>query len=263
MSERCCRALRRRPGRRRPPTSPRCSGRRSTTVWLEIGFGGGEHLLPRPRATPTSASSAASPSSTAWPSCWRVVEQRRSTMSASTTTTRRELLRLAAGRVARPGRSPLSRSLAEAAPPQAPLRRRTRCSAALARVLQPGGEFRFATDIDDYVDWTLQPVLRSRRFRLDGRQAADDWRKPFAGLAGHPLRGKALREGRSAAYLDACRAGRSRVPEAARRLALARRSALISAVRIGYYPTADQLIDCSSSCVESGSRRVRSFCFGR
>ena len=40
--------------------------------------------------------------------------------------------------------------------------------AAIARVLRPGGEFRFATDIADYAAWTLRHMLQSR-FRMDRR----------------------------------------------------------------------------------------------
>jgi tRNA (guanine-N7-)-methyltransferase len=53
--------------------------------------------------------------------------------------------------------------------------------AQLARLLPPGGEFRFVTDIADYATWTLQRFLRSREFAWTAR-CADDWRKPWAGF---------------------------------------------------------------------------------
>ncbi len=40
--------------------------------------------------------------------------------------------------------------------------------ARLARVLRPGGEFRFVTDIADYAAWTLLRLLRSDSVRMDG-----------------------------------------------------------------------------------------------
>ena len=49
--------------------------------------------------------------------------------------------------------------------------------AQLARILRPGGEFRFVTDIADYAAWTLQRLLRSRDFEWTAERA-DDWRKP-------------------------------------------------------------------------------------
>ena len=52
--------------------------------------------------------------------------------------------------------------------------------AAIARLLRPGGVFRFATDIADYVAWTLERVLRSPRFVWTAERA-DDWRMPWAG----------------------------------------------------------------------------------
>ena len=39
--------------------------------------------------------------------------------------------------------------------------------AAMARVLKPGGEFRFVSDIDDYCAWTLAHLSRSPGFFLD------------------------------------------------------------------------------------------------
>ncbi len=70
----------------------------------------------------------------------------------------------------------------------------------LARVLAPGGRFRFASDIEHYVNWTL---LAARRHRAFDWQAGgpDDWRRPFDGWPGTRYEAKALREGRTPAYL--------------------------------------------------------------
>lgn len=72
--------------------------------------------------------------------------------------------------------------------------------AALARVLRPGGEFRFATDIPDYAAWTLARMLRAADFVWTAERA-DDWRKPWPGYAGTRYEAKALREGRMPCYL--------------------------------------------------------------
>ena len=69
----------------------------------------------------------------------------------------------------------------------------------IARVLRPGGEFRFATDIPDYAAWTLERVLRSPDFVWTAEQA-DDWRKPWPGFGGTRYETKAIREGRKPAY---------------------------------------------------------------
>jgi tRNA (guanine-N7-)-methyltransferase len=72
--------------------------------------------------------------------------------------------------------------------------------ARLARVMRPGAELRFATDIDDYAAWTLARVLRSPDFLWPARRVAD-WTSPWAGWVQTRYEAKALREGRSPAYL--------------------------------------------------------------
>jgi tRNA (guanine-N7-)-methyltransferase len=72
--------------------------------------------------------------------------------------------------------------------------------AALARILRPGGEFRFATDIPDYAEWTLARLMRSPGFDWTAEQA-DDWRKPWAGFTSTRYEAKAKREGRVPCYL--------------------------------------------------------------
>jgi tRNA (guanine-N7-)-methyltransferase len=69
----------------------------------------------------------------------------------------------------------------------------------IARLLRPGGEFRFATDIADYAAWTLERVLRSSDF-IWTAEKADDWRKPWPGFGGTRYEAKAMREGRTPAY---------------------------------------------------------------
>jgi tRNA (guanine-N7-)-methyltransferase len=71
---------------------------------------------------------------------------------------------------------------------------------ALARVLHPGGEFRFASDIPDYVAWTLARLLRSHDFFWTAEQA-DDWRRPWPEFIGTRYEAKAKREGRVPCYL--------------------------------------------------------------
>jgi tRNA (guanine-N7-)-methyltransferase len=70
----------------------------------------------------------------------------------------------------------------------------------IARVLRPGGEFRFASDWAPYVDWTLKRVLDHPAFEWTAR-VADDWRRPWAGWPGTRYEEKAIREGRTPAYL--------------------------------------------------------------
>jgi tRNA (guanine-N7-)-methyltransferase len=72
--------------------------------------------------------------------------------------------------------------------------------AAIARVLRPSGEFRFATDIPDYAAWTLLRLMRSRHFTWTAERA-DDWRQPWPGFSGTRYEVKAKREGRAPCYL--------------------------------------------------------------
>ncbi|WP_181700789.1 tRNA (guanosine(46)-N7)-methyltransferase TrmB [Chthonobacter albigriseus] len=69
-----------------------------------------------------------------------------------------------------------------------------------ARVLKPGGAFHFASDIDTYVDWTLFHVRRHPAFRWTAT-IPGDWRLPWEGWPGTRYEAKALREGRVPAYL--------------------------------------------------------------
>lgn len=70
----------------------------------------------------------------------------------------------------------------------------------LARVLKPGGQLRFATDIDDYAGWTLARILRSPDFVWPAI-SAKDWLIPWDGWVQTRYEAKARREGRPSAYL--------------------------------------------------------------
>jgi tRNA (guanine-N7-)-methyltransferase len=72
--------------------------------------------------------------------------------------------------------------------------------ARLARSLRPGGMFRFASDVEDYVEWTLHEV------RLNGRlgwtaAGLEACRQPWDGWPGTRYEAKAIAEGRRPAYL--------------------------------------------------------------
>lgn len=68
------------------------------------------------------------------------------------------------------------------------------------RVLKPGGLFCFASDIDTYVNWTLIHCRDHGGFQWLAEQSSD-WLTPFAGWPGTRYENKARREGRSSAYL--------------------------------------------------------------
>ncbi|HCL67346.1 MAG TPA: tRNA (guanosine(46)-N7)-methyltransferase TrmB [Rhizobium sp.] len=68
------------------------------------------------------------------------------------------------------------------------------------RVLKPGGLFCFASDIDTYVNWTLLHCRNHGGFEWTARNTAD-WKTPYAGWPGTRYEAKAKREGRTSAYL--------------------------------------------------------------
>ncbi|CDX50772.1 tRNA (guanine-N(7)-)-methyltransferase (fragment) [Mesorhizobium plurifarium] len=69
-----------------------------------------------------------------------------------------------------------------------------------ARVLKAGGRFRFASDIDSYVNWTLLACRRHGAFLWQAEDAAG-WHRPYEGWPGTRYEAKAIREGRRPAYL--------------------------------------------------------------
>lgn len=71
---------------------------------------------------------------------------------------------------------------------------------AFARVLKPGGEFRFATDIEHYAAWTLERLMRSPDFTFAAR-SSQDWKTPWPNWQSTRYEAKALREGRTPCYL--------------------------------------------------------------
>jgi tRNA (guanine-N7-)-methyltransferase len=75
----------------------------------------------------------------------------------------------------------------------------------LARVLCPGGVFRFASDIPSYVAWTLMHLARRSDFVWTA-ETADDWRLSFPEWLPTRYEEKARRGGRTPTYLTFRRA---------------------------------------------------------
>lgn len=69
-----------------------------------------------------------------------------------------------------------------------------------ARVLESGGRFRFASDIDSYVNWTLLHCAAHGGFAWEAAEATD-WRNAYPNWPGTRYEAKALRERRTPAYL--------------------------------------------------------------
>jgi tRNA (guanine-N7-)-methyltransferase len=70
----------------------------------------------------------------------------------------------------------------------------------LARVMRPGSELRFATDIDDYAAWTLARLRACDAFRWRAK-TAQDWLEPWEGWTRTKYEAKAMAAGRRPVYL--------------------------------------------------------------
>jgi tRNA (guanine-N7-)-methyltransferase len=169
-------------------------------VRLEIGFGGGEHLIAEAQAYPTIGFIGCEPYVNGMAKILALIEA--SGMSN---------IRLFAGDASEllaflPPRS-LSR-IDLIHPDPWPKRRHWKrrfvqdaTIAAMARVLKTGGEFRFVSDIDDYCAWTLAHFARAPDF-LWAAERASDWREPWPNHTMTRYGRKAEREGRTATYLE-------------------------------------------------------------
>lgn len=69
-----------------------------------------------------------------------------------------------------------------------------------ARAMAGGAKFRFASDIDTYVNWTLLHCRAHAAFEWQA-DSAGDWHTPYEGWIRTRYEAKAVREGRRSAYL--------------------------------------------------------------
>lgn len=73
--------------------------------------------------------------------------------------------------------------------------------AAFARIMRGGAILRVASDIPDYIDWTLDHLAERPEFTLLG-DSTTGFREPWNDWPGTRYEAKALREGRTPAYLS-------------------------------------------------------------
>ena len=168
-------------------------------VWLEIGFGAGEHMIEQAKANPDVGVVGCEPFLNG-------------VAAALASLARDEVanVRLRRGD---------AQALIDAAPdgffsrvfllypdpwPKRRHHKRRVVAAAmieaLARVMRRGGELRFATDVDDYAGWTLKRFLASPHFRWTASRA-DDWRRPWPEWRPTRYEAKARKAGRGSVYL--------------------------------------------------------------
>lgn len=171
----------------------------ATDLWLEIGFGGGEHLVHHAKRRPDLGLIGCEPFRNG---IAKFLEE----ATAATVGN----VRIFTGDAALLANWLLPGSVAGVDlfyPDPWPRRRQRKrrfvsdeTLRRLARVMRPGAPLRFATDIDDYAGWTLARMERSAQFRWTAKDATD-WLRPWDGWPSTRYEAKALKEGRPPVYL--------------------------------------------------------------
>ena len=145
-------------------------------VWLEIGFGGGEHMASQAARAPGVLIIGCEPFLNGVASAVRHVDEQGLKNVRIKDGDAREL-------IAHLPDACLTRVFILFPDPWPKARHHKRrivqpeMLVDLARVLKPGGKLRFATDVAGYADWALERVLASPDFTW-AAQRADDWRTP-------------------------------------------------------------------------------------
>ncbi len=173
--------------------------RKPAAIWLEIGFGGGEHLIAEAERHPDCGFIGCEYFENGLAKTLALIEAKKP-----------DNIRLYcgdAGQVidALPDGALCGVYLLYPDPwPKRRQRKRRFLSdamlAALARVMQPQAQLRFATDIDDNAGWTLARVLRSPDFIWNAQTAAD-WQQAWPGWTATRYEAKAVAAGRKPIYL--------------------------------------------------------------
>ena len=147
-------------------------------VWLEIGFGGGEHMASQAARAPGVLIIGCEPFLNGVASAVRHVDEQGLKNVRIKDGDAREL-------IAHLPDACLTRVFILFPDPWPKARHHKRrivqpeMLVDLARVLKPGGKLRFATDVAGYADWALERVLASPDYTW-AAQRADDWRTPPA-----------------------------------------------------------------------------------
>ncbi len=173
-------------------------------VWLEVGFGGGEHMVHQAAQNPDVGIIGAEPYINGVAMLLGKIRRAAVTNLAVHPGDARDLMDVL------PSASIARAFLLYPDPwPKARHHRRRFVTpehlAPLARVMKPGAMLRVATDIPDYVRQTLEEVPK-QGFDWTGETAAD-WRIPWDDWLSTRYEQKALREGRTPHYLTFVRRG--------------------------------------------------------
>ncbi len=162
-----------------PSLAPRPDAPFAAGLVLEIGFGGGEHLVAQASAHPDTRFIGVEPFLNGVASCLRHVEEANvSNVRIRNGDARDVIARLPDASL------DLCYILFPDPWPKARHHKRRLIQpdflGDLARVLKPGAELRFATDWANYAEWTLEHVTRDVRFAWLAERA-EDWRNAWPG----------------------------------------------------------------------------------
>lgn len=174
-------------------------------VWLEIGFGGGEHLAHQAETHPDIGIMGCEPFLNGVAKLVSEIDTR----GLSNVRILNDDARFLLERLAPDSLSRVFILYPDPWPKKRHNKRRfvnPETLGFLARTLKPGGELRFASDIPDYIAWTLAHVSRFNRENGEtfawSAECVADWRTPYQGWPGTRYEAKALREGRTPCYLS-------------------------------------------------------------
>jgi len=171
-------------------------------VWLEIGFGAGEHLAVQAAAHPDIGFIGAEPFENGVAALLaRVQAESLVNVRVLADDARLLMARLPDASVGR-----LFVLFPDPWPKARHHKRRMVGPATLpefARILKDGGELRFASDDADYVAWTLEHAALEPAFRLQSRERGSDWPETR-------YEAKARGAGRACAFLRYTRTPRDR-----------------------------------------------------
>lgn len=167
-------------------------------VWLEIGFGGGEHLARLARENPDVGFIGVEPFINGLVKLLRTIEEEGLQNIVLFDDDANFLLNwLPANSI-----DQLFLLYPDPWPKLRHHKRRfvkTSTIGAIAKVLKSGATFSFASDIPDYVNWTLRHVLANESLHWPAL-GPDEWLTPYPGWQSTRYEEKAKREGRSSAY---------------------------------------------------------------
>lgn len=156
------------------PIDPRTLMPEAREVWLEIGFGGGEHLAAQAARHPDTLMIGCEPFLNGVGSALRHIDEGALKNVRIHADDARDVM------AALPDAS-LARVMILFPDPWHKARHNKRrlvqdeTAAEIARLLRPGGRLRFVTDWKDYADWALERFERTAGLEWQAERA-DDWR---------------------------------------------------------------------------------------